>query len=139
MARWSSFRLSKTLEVDQRALELDPGSPSGYNGLGLTHEAQGHYADALEAYQHALELCSTNRARVQVLRNLGDVHRRMADYEQALAMYQRADALNLGVDGTLLSALAAVYLKLGCNVEYAEQITKAREVIANEIASLSMV
>ena len=88
--RWYTVGRHLTLQAYQQAIGLDPRSPWGPNGVGAVHEALGRYDEALAAYQQALALCTNDRDRATVTRNLGDVHLALGRYEEALQAYQQA-------------------------------------------------
>src|SRR5205807_2665709 len=92
-----------------------------YHGQGRLHEQQEHYAQALEAYQQALQVLDAERepqGYAVVLHNIGNVYRAQQDLEQALSYYQQAAAFKErgGKPGDLVTSLraqAAVQLELG--------------------------
>jgi tetratricopeptide (TPR) repeat protein len=49
-------RLEEAIALGRRAVEQDPLSPGGYNGLGTTYRVAGLLSDAETAYRRALEI-----------------------------------------------------------------------------------
>jgi len=81
---------AQALATYRRALDLDPTSRHGHNGIGLVYEDQGAWEPALTAYQQALEHCTSDSDRAVVTRNIADGYRRQGNNAQALQTYQRA-------------------------------------------------
>ncbi|MCA9978045.1 MAG: tetratricopeptide repeat protein, partial [Anaerolineales bacterium] len=69
--------------------------------------------------------------RAKLHGGLGDVYNALGDMGQAIAAYQKAIALDPD-DAYSRGSLAGVYRKLGRMAEYEEQITVARQLMADE-------
>ncbi|MBW2383510.1 MAG: tetratricopeptide repeat protein [Deltaproteobacteria bacterium] len=68
-----------------RAVELNPHFVEAWNNLGIAHEEQGRFLQALEAYRRALE---ENPDYWQARFNLGVLQRKEGDYEAAAASFE---------------------------------------------------
>lgn len=61
---------------------------------GMSAQAEGEYAEALENYQEALELEENEYDRSFILYNMGLIHTSNGDHEQGLSYYDQALMLN---------------------------------------------
>jgi tetratricopeptide (TPR) repeat protein len=61
---------------------------------GMSAQADGEYAEALENYEEALRLESDEYDRSYILYNIGLIHASNGDHETALGYYHKALALN---------------------------------------------
>lgn len=79
----------KLLPTQQRAKEA-----FAYYRDGMSAQADGEYAEALDNYYAALELEEDPNDRSYILYNVGLIHTSNGDYEQALKYYHEALELN---------------------------------------------
>lgn len=79
----------KLLPTQQRAKEA-----FAYYRDGMSAQADGEYAEALDNYHAALELEEDPNDRSYILYNMGLIYTSNGDYEQALKHYQDALELN---------------------------------------------
>lgn len=84
------------MEIAERSLELDAGSPDALNLLGFIHAAEGNVEEALEHYRKAIE---SDQFFVDAVLNAADllVHS-LQDYRRALEFIDRAIDLAETVD-----------------------------------------
>ena len=93
----------------QRAIEVSPDSPEAHNLLGYAAALRGECDEALEAYEHAIEL---DEGFVEAMLNAAEllVHP-LGGYEEALAIVRK-----LGREGkvaTYLNNIGGVYKSWG--------------------------
>ena len=75
----------KILPTNQRAKEA-----FAYYRDGMSAQADGEYAEALENYKEALTLEEDSNDRSYILYNMGLIFASNGDYEQALDLYHQA-------------------------------------------------
>jgi Tfp pilus assembly protein PilF len=103
--RTGVFRDQETLWRD--TLAKNPASWMAYNDLGLLLQQQGHVAEALEYFQHALQL---NPDYSEALDNVGTILAGGGRYDEATEYFRRANQVQPNSFNTLenlASALAA--------------------------------
>ena len=61
---------------------------------GMSAQAEGEYAEALENYEEALKLEEDAYDRSYILYNMGLIHASNGDHQTALGLYQQAIELN---------------------------------------------
>lgn len=79
----------KILPTNQRAKEA-----FAYYRDGMSAQADGEYAEALENYKEALTLEEDSNDRSYILYNMGLIFASNGDYEQALDLYHQAIECN---------------------------------------------
>src|SRR5262249_38749122 len=100
------------------------GAALSYSALGDVYQAEGRFANAIEAYREGLSL--TGRGRLQshaaaiMWRNLGSALTAQAQYPDAIKAFKEAaktmkvDAVNSpALEGQILNALGVVYFHQG--------------------------
>ena len=75
---------------------------------GMSAQAEGEYAEALEYYQEALSLEEDPSDRSYILYNMGLIYASNGDHEQALKMYHASIELNLRLPQAL-NNIAVIY------------------------------
>ena len=65
MKRWD-----EALAAYRKSVELNPGDPGGYSGIGMTLMNLGQRADAIPAFQEAVRLDPTREVDQRVLKGL---------------------------------------------------------------------
>jgi tetratricopeptide (TPR) repeat protein len=78
------------LQAAQHATSLDPDNSEAWYNLGAALDHLEREAEAVTAYQQAIEL----EPRPSVYNGLGDVYTALGRYDEALAAYQKARQLN---------------------------------------------
>ncbi|HXR66701.1 MAG TPA: tetratricopeptide repeat protein [Ktedonobacteraceae bacterium] len=76
----------KNIEIYRRAVDYDPRDELAWRGLGNSHSALAKYAEALNAFQHALQCQPTASACA----GTGDAGARLARYAEAITFYSSA-------------------------------------------------
>jgi TolB-like protein/Flp pilus assembly protein TadD len=84
----STGRIPEALAASKRATELDPLSPSSWDGLGVIYAAMGDYAAAGAAFDRALQLEPANG---YVMINLGVLQLLEGKSEAALETFRKVD------------------------------------------------
>ncbi len=152
-------RYDEAIAAYSRAIELDPKYAYPHNGLGNVYSDQSRYDEAIAAYSHAIELdpkdadpqfwlsvvyqlydeaiAAYSRAieldpkDADPHNGLGIVYQLMKQYEKAEEAFRKAVELD-PQRGMCRASLAGLLRKLGREVEAAEQIRIARELLAKE-------
>ncbi|MEM1369970.1 MAG: photosystem I assembly protein Ycf3 [Cyanobacteria bacterium P01_H01_bin.15] len=75
---------------------------------GMSAQADGEYAEALENYQEALKLEDDSNDRSFILYNMGLIHTSNGEHEEALGYYQEAIDLNPRMTSAL-NNIAVIY------------------------------
>lgn len=75
---------------------------------GMSAQADGEYAEALENYKEALTLEEDSNDRSYILYNMGLIYASNGDYEQALELYHRAIECN-AILPQALNNIAVIY------------------------------
>ncbi len=109
----------KALPANKKAKEA-----FAYYRDGMSAQADGEYAEALENYQEALKLEDDDKDRSYILYNIALIHTSNGEHEEALEYYQKAIALNPQMPQAL-NNIAVIYHFQG---------EKAKEVGENETA-----
>ena len=93
-AYWRKFKASKDVQwvkaaisYCDRALKLNDQIPSVHVTLGLIHTGTGHYQEAVQDFQYALELDPVN---VDAYRGMARAYETIGKLEQAEMTYQKA-------------------------------------------------
>ncbi len=112
----------------QRTMELAPWlTPRCWQGLGSIYRSAGRYKEATAAFQQAIELDPKAGFAYSML---GSLYELDDDLEQALRFYKRA--IEVTPDkATGYSSYASVLQKLGRDMEAAEYLARARELISD--------
>ena len=76
-----------------RSIQMDAGFGRPYCNLALTYVKQGRYAEAVQLYQHSIELLVDETEKAVTWYRLGDVYRHLKNYRDAIMAYQQADTL----------------------------------------------
>ena len=93
----------KILPTNRKAKEA-----FAYYRDGMSAQADGEYAEALENYYEALKLEEDSNDRSYILYNIGLIHASNGEHEQALDYYQQAIAEN-GRLPQALNNIAVIY------------------------------
>jgi len=75
---------------------------------GMSAQAEGEYAEALENYTEALQLEEDGNDRSYILYNMGIIHASNGEHERALEYYQEAITLNPRLSSAL-NNIAVIY------------------------------
>ncbi len=114
--------IPKALDAGRRASELNDQLAPVHTTLGLIHQGQGKYDDAVKEFQRALELDATSDAAYRGLASSYEALGKTADAESA---YRRAIEIRKDYWGGY-SALGAFYAK---TARYDEAASQFRHVI----------
>jgi tetratricopeptide (TPR) repeat protein len=106
--------------VLREAIATYPDRWNGYQWLGLLHFHRARYAEAVEAWQHALEHVPEN---ARTLANLGAAYFRLGQYEQTVTACERS--LRAGPSARALANLGTALTYLGRNEEAIAAFEKA--------------
>jgi len=93
----------KILPTNQKAKEAFV-----YYRDGMSAQADGEYAEALDNYEEALRLEENPNDRSYILYNMGLIYASNGDHEKALSLYQEAIALNPQMPSAL-NNIAVIY------------------------------
>ena len=93
----------KVLPANQKAKEAFV-----YYRDGMSAQAEGEYAEALQNYEEALSLEEDPTDRGYILYNMGIIHASNGQHEQALAYYHEAIELNPRLSSAL-NNIAVIY------------------------------
>jgi len=93
---------------------------------GMSAQAEGEYAEALENYQTALELEEDAYDRSYILYNMGLIHASNGEHQVAIDYYEQAIALNASLPQAL-NNIAVIYHYLGEKQKEAGQDDAAEE------------
>ena len=85
----------------RQARQVCSSDPLIFNELGVVCYNEGKYESAIEAFRHAIELCTDNMEAVLV--NLGHSYRKMQKFSDAVECYQRALVLDPRNASTLVA------------------------------------
>jgi TolB-like protein/cytochrome c-type biogenesis protein CcmH/NrfG len=107
--------LARAIEMNQKALENDPGSVDARFGIAMVYYHQGRFA---EAKRNLLAVTQSDERHVPALVRLGMIAERLGDLEGALSYYQAASDLK-PQDEDPWRMLAALHRKLD-NVDAAQ-------------------
>ncbi len=99
---------------------------------GMTAQADGDYAEALENYKEALTLEEDPYDRSYILYNMGLIHASNGDYETALDLYHQAIELNPRLPQAL-NNIAVIYHYQGDRINEAGN-PEAAEALYNQAA-----
>ena len=108
--------LEKASENCRQSLALDKRIPDGYTCLGNVLFGTGKYEEAVQQYQHALELDHSNN---DALEGMADSYARMGNPASAEAAYKKAIALRPN-DWSVYSWLCEFYAQQARYTEAAE-------------------
>jgi tetratricopeptide (TPR) repeat protein len=97
----------KVLPTNRKAKEA-----FAYYRDGMSAQADGEYAEALENYQEALKLEEDSNDRSYILYNMGLIYASNGDHDKALETYEQALALNPQMPQALNNT-AVIYHYLG--------------------------
>ncbi|MFE3544864.1 tetratricopeptide repeat protein [Nocardia sp. NPDC059177] len=89
-----------------RVAVADPHDFAGLRRLGIALMLLGRYGDALDRLDQALELADTEKRRITVWINLGDVYRYQGEPGRAEVLYRRALDASRALDPDLVSFAA---------------------------------
>jgi uncharacterized protein YprB with RNaseH-like and TPR domain len=92
-------------------------------GLGRVHERAGDFAQAIQAYQRALESVRTPSDRAEIFRALGEIYKRQGEWTQATETWQQWLTSVPGTDPTPYVELAKYYEWVARDFEQAEMWT----------------
>lgn len=95
--------LLKIMPANQKAKEAFV-----YYRDGMSAQADGEYAEALDNYEEALKLEEDPNDRSYILYNIGLIHASNGDHEKALGYYQEAIELNPNFPSAL-NNIAVIY------------------------------
>ncbi len=122
------LQLQKTMEARdcfERVLKLHasyPGTlPNAWNNLGILAAREGNYDQAIEYFQHALQIDPHHSV---ALGNLGSAYRQKKDWAQAKTMLERALAINAD-DAEANYSLGMVYAQQNDTEHAYEYLRKA--------------
>ncbi len=101
----------KVLPTDRRSKEA-----FAYYRDGMSAQADGEYAEAMENFAEALRLEEDPNDRSWILYNMGLVHSSNGEHQQALEHYEQALALNAKMPQAL-NNIAVIYHHLGNQAE----------------------
>lgn len=101
----------KLLPTDRRSKEA-----FAYYRDGMSAQADGEYAEAMQNFEEALRLEEDPNDRSWILYNMGLVHSSNGEHSQALEHYERALALNAQMPQAL-NNIAVIYHHLGTQAE----------------------
>lgn len=125
--------LSRAIAMDQRALDLEPGSLEAQYGIAMVYFLQGRYQDARRAL---VAILAADPEHVAALIRLGILAERMAtdpaDLREAHGHYQKATDLQPN-DEEAWRCLAAVRQKLGEHEAAAEAAIKVIEITTRKL------
>lgn len=107
--------LARAIEMNQKALENDPGSVDARFGIAMVYYHQGRFA---EAKRNLLAVTQSDERHVPALVRLGMIAERLGDLDSALSYYQAASDLK-PQDEDPWRMLAALHRKLD-NVDAAQ-------------------
>lgn len=93
---------------------------------GMSAQADGEYAEALENYEEALQLEDDPNDRSYILYNVGLIHASNGDHEQALDYYHQALDLNPRMPQAL-NNIAVIYHHLGAQAEEVKEKEQAEQ------------
>lgn len=93
----------KILPTNQKAKEAFV-----YYRDGMSAQADGEYAEALDNYEEALRLEENPNDRSYILYNMGLIYASNGDHDKALSLYQEAIALNPQMPSAL-NNIAVIY------------------------------
>ncbi len=82
---------SKTIEIYQKALQLNPNHIDAYNNMGMALYDQGKFEEAVESYRKAIEL-EPDFADAHY--NLGNALKQMGNMKQAIESYEVSITIN---------------------------------------------
>ena len=101
----------KLLPTDRRSKEA-----FAYYRDGMSAQADGEYAEAMENFAEALQLEDDPNDRSWILYNIGLVHSSNGEHQRALEHYEQALALNAQMPQAL-NNIAVIYHHLGNQAE----------------------
>lgn len=116
-----------SMEAAQKALHLSEklnyqnGIKIAYNNIGVIHDYQGNYPEALQCFLKTLAICEQSddiKTMASTLNNIGVLYESLGDYEQALQYYERSLVIKKQLEDQHGMALAynnlgGVYSALG--------------------------
>ncbi len=119
-------RVGEAMELAERAVELDPGSWTGYLVTALTSSASGDFSRALPAVETALRLSGRHP---WILSTLTSVYVGLGDERRARAVHDelQARAVTDGVDAVFLSVSASALGLLDEAMDHAMRSVENRE------------
>jgi tetratricopeptide (TPR) repeat protein len=79
------------IEEFKRVLAIDPNYTKAYNGMGVSYDLLGDYANAIKAYERALTLTPESD---YVYNNLGYCSLLKGEFNSAIAAFRKAISLN---------------------------------------------
>src|SRR5216683_2367958 len=121
--------IPKALDAGRRASELNDQLAPVHTTLGLIHQGQGKYDDAVKEFQRALELDATSDAAYRGLASSYEALGKTADAESA---YRRAIEIRKDYWGGY-SALGAFYAKTARYDDAAAQFRRAIELAPENV------
>lgn len=89
------------MQCIRQARQVCSSDPLIFNELGVVCYNEGKYESAIQAFRHAVELCTDNVEAVLV--NLGHSYRKIRNYSEAVECYQRASVLDPRNASTLVA------------------------------------
>lgn len=101
-------------DIILKVLPIDPKAKEAfvYYRDGMSAQAEGEYAEALENYQEALKLEEDPNDRSEILYNMGLIHASNGKLEEALEYYHQSLDLNPRKPSAL-NNIAVIYHHLG--------------------------
>lgn len=103
---------ARALEDANRIVKLDPKSPVGYHHVGNVYKEKSMPQEAIEAYSHALKLCTDSREKGSLLYHrgsqyatLGQLQKCIDDSTQGLTVDNTHNVDTLGQRGVAYQAL----------------------------------
>jgi hypothetical protein len=92
--------LESSVELYQRAIELDPNNGQAYSNLGLSFQKLNKEAEAIWANRKAIELAhgpNTNTIKASSFYNIAKIYENKGQWEDALQNYNKAKELKQNV------------------------------------------
>ena len=116
-----AYILLKMMPTNRRAKEAFV-----YYRDGMSAQAEGEYAEALENYEEALTLEDNPNDRGYILYNIGLIHASNCEYEKALGYYHEAITVNPQMPSAL-NNIAVIYHYQGDKAKEAGQENEAED------------
>ncbi|MEO6994572.1 MAG: tetratricopeptide repeat protein, partial [Lacunisphaera sp.] len=89
-------RGDKGQSLIERAMELEPGNPIGYELLGKFYRKAGKIEKARETFEQGLRVAKDHKPSPMYYVNLSDIYRQLKQPEQALQIVKRGITENAG-------------------------------------------
>jgi len=115
--------LFRSLEANEKVVEINPGDAEGYNNLGNTLIQLGRFNEAEESYKRAIEI---NPDHHEFHNNLGFAYRSSNKFDESIISYKKSIVLNPG--------FALSYINLGGSLKAVGKLKEAEESYKKSIA-----